>query len=75
MPGIRIGDLGAIIATKSVVTLDVEAYTVVGKSVKQTFAFRGIYQELLGSDRDWGHRYAVTQPSVAQIYALHGVCS
>ncbi len=29
MPGIRIGD-GAIIATKSVVTRDVEAYTVVG---------------------------------------------
>lgn len=49
MPGIRIGD-GAIIATKSVVTRDVEAYTVVGgnpaKEIRKRFE-PSIIQELL----------------------------
>jgi len=49
MPGIRIGD-GAIIATKSVVTRDVEAYTIVGgnpaKEIRKRFD-ASIIQELL----------------------------
>ena len=50
MPGIRIGD-GAIIATKSVVTRDVEAYTVVGGNPAKEIRLRfeaSIIQELLG---------------------------
>ena len=50
MPGIRIGD-GAIIATKSVVTRDVEPYTVVGGNpaieIRKRFE-APIIQELLG---------------------------
>jgi len=50
MPGIRIGD-GAIIATKSVVTRDVEAYTVVGGNpaieIRKRFE-ASIMKELLG---------------------------
>lgn len=49
MPGIRIGD-GAIIATKSVVTRDIEAYTVVGGNpaieIRKRFE-PSIIQELL----------------------------
>lgn len=49
MPGIRVGD-GAIIATKSVVTRDVEAYTIVGgnpaKEIRKRFD-TSIIQELL----------------------------
>lgn len=50
MPGIRIGD-GAIIATKSVVTRDVKAYTVVGGNPAKEIRLRfeaSIIQELLG---------------------------
>jgi virginiamycin A acetyltransferase len=49
MPGIQIGD-GAIIATKSVVTKDVEAYTVVGGNPAQEIRKRfeeSIIQELV----------------------------
>jgi len=43
MPGIRVGD-GAIVATKSVVTRDVEAYTVVGGNPAKDIRLRlGIY--------------------------------
>lgn len=49
MPGIRIGD-GAIVATKSVVTRNVEAYTIVGGNPAQEIRKRfeaSIIQELL----------------------------
>jgi virginiamycin A acetyltransferase len=49
MPGIQVGD-GAIIATKSVVTRDVEAYTIVGGNPAQEIRKRfdaSIIQELL----------------------------
>jgi len=49
MPGIQIGD-GAIIATKSVVTKDVESYTVVGGNPAQEIRKRfeeSIIQELV----------------------------
>ena len=56
MPGIRIGD-GAIIATKSVVTSDVEPYSIVGgnpaKEIRKRFSEEKIKQLLEISWWDW----------------------
>ncbi len=75
MPGIRIGD-GAIIATNSVVTGDVEAYAVVGGNpaieIRKRFE-ASLIQELLRFDGGIGtsRKLLVTlKPSVVQILML-----
>lgn len=56
MPGVKIGD-GAIIAAKSVVTKDVEAYTVVGgnpaKFIKRRFSVEKIAELIELKWWDW----------------------
>ena len=78
MPGIRIGD-GAIIATKSVVTRDVEAYAIVGGNpaieIRKRFEASIIQELLLIRWWDWDIEKITRNLKAicgADINALHG---